>query len=150
MRALIQVVDKAEVTVDSKMVGSCGKGLCIFVGVVPADTEEVADRLWHKISRLRIFADGQGKTNLSLHDVEGSVLLVSQFTLCADISHGLRPSFTGAAKPDQARRLFNHLVDDATRDLGSERVGRGVFGAYMKVSLTNDGPFTIWLDTETL
>ncbi len=150
MRALIQVVDQAEVTVDSMAVGSCGAGLCIFVGVVPTDTEGVADRLWHKISHLRIFADGQGKTNLSVHDVKGSVLLVSQFTLCADVSRGMRPSFTGAAKPDLARRLFDHLVDEARRDLGEDRVGEGVFGAHMKVSLTNNGPFTIWLDTETL
>lgn len=150
MRALLQVVKRAEVTVDGSSAGACAGGLLVFVGISPTDTEEEADRLWHKILRLRIFADGKGKTNLSLQDVGGSVLLVSQFTLMADCSHGLRPSFTGAARPEAARPLFEHMVERAREDLGEDRVAEGVFGAHMEVSLTNDGPFTVWLDTETL
>lgn len=150
MRALIQLIDHAEVTVKGKLVGSSGPGLCIFLGVVPEDTEREALRLWKKILKLRIFPDAEGKTNLSLRDIGGSVLIVSQFTLCADCSHGNRPSFTGAARPEPARRLYEAFLDDARADLGEERVGHGKFGAMMDVSLLNKGPFTIWLDTATL
>lgn len=150
MRALIQLIDTAEVTVEGKLVGSSGPGLCIFLGVVPEDMEDTAARLWKKILRLRIFPDADGKTNLSLQDTGGSVLVVSQFTLCADCSHGNRPSFTGAAKPEPAKRLYEAFLEDARADLGESRVGHGEFGAMMDVSLVNKGPFTIWLDTETL
>lgn len=150
MRALIQLIDHAEVTVEGKLVGASGPGLCIFLGVVPEDDEDVAKRLWAKISKLRIFPDAQGKTNLSLKDTGGSVLIVSQFTLCADCSHGNRPSFTGAAKPEPARRLYEAFLADARATLGEERVGHGEFAAMMDVTLLNKGPFTIWLDTDTL
>lgn len=150
MRALIQRVEGASVEVDGNVVGSCDKGYLILLGVGFFDDEGVADRLWEKVSRLRIMEDTQGKTNLSLLDVGGSVLVVSQFTLYADARHGRRPSFTDAAVPDVAERLYERFCDDAEATLGKDRVGRGVFGAHMRVSLVNDGPFTVLLDSDEL
>ena len=112
------------------------------------DSEEQAERLWSKIARLRIFEDAEGKTNLSLADVGGEVLVVSQFTLFANCRRGNRPSFTEAGAPDEANRLYEWFVERARRDV--PRVETGRFGAYMDVSLTNDGPFTLWLDTDAL
>lgn len=145
MRALIQRVSGASVSVDDKVAGSCGAGLLVLLGVSPDDDERSAERLWRKILRLRIFADDAGKTNLSLADIDGEVLVVSQFTLFADCRKGNRPSFTGAAPASTANRLYEHFCDLAQKDV--RHVGRGVFGAHMQVSLVNDGPFTIWLDT---
>lgn len=150
MRALIQCVEHAEVEVGGSVVGSCGGGFLILLGVAPDDDEALAERLWRKVAALRVFEDDAGKTNLSLADTGGSVLVVSQFTLYADARRGNRPSFTGAARPEHARRLYERFCDLAETDLGPERVGRGVFGAHMRVSLVNHGPFTVMLDTDEL
>lgn len=144
MRALIQRVTTAQVEVDGKVVGACGHGLLVLLGVGHEDTEATAARLWSKIYRLRIFADEAGKTNLSLADVGGEVLVISQFTLYADCRKGNRPSFVNAAPPQQGNALYEHFCSLAVKDV--PHVGRGVFGAAMQVSLTNDGPFTIWLE----
>lgn len=144
MRAVLQRVSEARVTVGSDVVGTCGHGLLILLGVGPNDSEHSAERLWNKILRLRIFADNNGKTNLSLADVGGEVLVVSQFTLFADCRKGNRPSFTDAAPAALAERLYEHFCTLAKRDV--RHVGRGVFGANMQVALVNDGPFTVWLD----
>ena len=138
MRAVIQRVSSAQVDIDGETVGSIGHGLLILLGVGHGDGEEQAERLWRKIARLRIFEDDDGKTNLSLADVGGEVLVVSQFTLYASCRKGNRPSFTAAGAPGEANR----------RDVA--RVETGRFGAYMDVSLVNDGPFTLWLDTDEL
>ena len=150
MRALIQRVRHASVTVGGKEVGRCGHGLLVLLGVGAGDDEAVAERLWRKASGLRIFDDEAGKTNLSLADVGGEVLVVSQFTLYANCRRGRRPSFTDAAAPELGRALYERFCELAERDLGAGRVGRGVFGANMQVELVNDGPFTIWLDTAEL
>lgn len=150
MRALIQRVSEASVRVDGEEVGHCGRGLLVLLGVGEGDDEAVAEKLWHKASGLRIFDDNAGKTNLSLADVGGEVLVVSQFTLYANCRRGRRPSFTDAAAPELGRALYEHFCELVQRDLGADRVGRGIFGADMKVSLVNDGPFTIWLDTAEL
>lgn len=148
MRAVVQRVSRAQVEIDGSTVGSIEKGLVILLGVGHEDTEDQAERLWSKISRLRIFEDENGKTNLSLADVHGDVLVVSQFTLFANCKKGNRPSFTQAGAPDEANRLYEWFVERARRDV--PRVETGRFGAYMDVSLTNDGPFTLWLDTDAL
>lgn len=148
MRALIQRVSQAQVTVDNKVTGSCGLGFLILLGVGPQDDEKSARLLWDKIHALRVFDDDNGKMNLSLSQVQGEVLIVSQFTLYADVSHGRRPSFTGAAAPDQARALYEYFCALARADV--DHVGTGIFGAEMQVELTNSGPVTFWIDTETL
>lgn len=150
MRALIQRVRHASVTVDGQAVGSCGKGLLILLGVGHDDDESVAAKLWNKARGLRIFDDEAGKTNLSLLDVGGEALVVSQFTLYANCKRGRRPSFTEAGEPGRANELYEYVCSLAEQDLGKEHVGRGVFGAMMDVELVNDGPFTIWLDTDEL
>lgn len=150
MRALIQRVERAQVEVDDVTVGSCGAGYLILLGVAPGDDEALAERLWHKVAALRICADEAGKTNRSLADTGGSVLVVSQFTLYADARRGNRPSFTGAAAPTLAEHLYERFCELAEAELGPGRVGRGVFGADMRVSLVNDGPFTVMLDTDEL
>lgn len=148
MRAVVQRVSSARVDVDGQAVGSIDRGLLILLGVGHDDTEEQVERLWSKIARLRIFEDADGKTNLSLADVGGEVLVVSQFTLFASCKKGNRPSFTGAGAPDEANRLYERFVERARRDV--PRVETGRFGAFMDVSLVNDGPFTLWLDTDEL
>ena len=148
MRALIQRVREARVIVDGGEVGSCGLGFLILLGVGQDDTEQEAARLWQKISHLRIFADEQGKTNLSLADVDGEVLVVSQFTLYADCKKGNRPSFVHAAPPQLGESLYEHFCSLAQQDV--RHVGKGIFGADMQVELVNDGPFTVWLDTNEL
>lgn len=150
MRALIQRVERAQVEVDGVTVGSCGPGYLILLGVAPDDDEALAERLWRKVTALRICADEAGKTNRSLVDTGGSVLVVSQFTLYADARRGNRPSFTGAAAPALAEHLYERFCELAEAELGPGRVGRGVFGADMRVSLVNDGPFTVMLDTDEL
>lgn len=150
MRALIQRVRHASVTVDGEVTGSCEKGLLVLLGVGREDDEALVEKLWNKILGLRIFEDEAGKTNLSLADVGGEALVVSQFTLYANCRRGRRPSFTDAAAPAQANALYERFCELAEADLGPEHVGRGIFGAMMEVSLVNDGPFTIWLDTNEI
>jgi D-tyrosyl-tRNA(Tyr) deacylase len=134
--------------VDGTVVGEIGRGLVVFVGVGKQDTEAVADRMVKKLLGLRIFADENGKTNLSVRDVDGSLLVISQFTLYADCRHGNRPSFTEAGDPETANRLYEYILGKCGES--GIPVAHGVFGADMKVSLVNDGPFTIVLDSEEL
>ena len=148
MRACIQRVTNAQVEIDGQVVGSIGQGYLILLGVGANDGAAQIERLWQKIFKMRIFADEAGKTNLSLADVQGEVLVVSQFTLYANCKKGNRPSFTEAGAPDLANQLYQDFVTRARRDIA--RVETGEFGADMKVSLTNDGPFTIWMDTDEL
>lgn len=148
MRAVVQRVTEAKVDVDGVTVGSIGKGFLVLLGVGQNDSEEQIEKLWGKISKMRIFEDENHKTNLSLTDVDGELLVVSQFTLYANCKKGNRPSFTEAGAPDEANRLYELFVERARRDV--PRVETGVFGAMMNVSLVNDGPFTIWLDTDSL
>jgi D-tyrosyl-tRNA(Tyr) deacylase len=143
--ALLQRVSRAEVTVEGKSVGAIGAGLLVLVGVRPKDDEVSARRLLARLIRYRVFPDEVGKMNLGLTQVGGQLLLVPQFTLAADTAKGLRPGFSTAAPPDQGRRLFEALVQAARDELGT--VETGVFGAHMQVSLTNDGPVTIWLES---
>ena len=148
MRALIQRVTRAQVSIEGTLHSSIGKGYVILLGVGAEDGNEQAEKLWSKISKLRIFEDENGKTNVSLTDVQGDVMVVSQFTLYANCKRGNRPSFTEAGAPDEANRLYEYFVDLARRDI--EHVATGSFGAMMQVELVNDGPFTIWLDTDAL
>jgi D-aminoacyl-tRNA deacylase len=150
MRALIQRVTEASVSIDEELVGKIDKGLLILLGVGQDDTQEIAQKLWAKIEKMRIFADENVKTNLSLADIEGSVLVVSQFTLYANCKKGNRPSFVGAGTPEKANTLYEYFASLARTSLGEARVGTGQFGADMQVSIINDGPFTIWLDTDYL
>jgi D-aminoacyl-tRNA deacylase len=144
MIALLQRVSQAHVSVDGNLVGSIGAGLLVLLGVRPADDETAARRLLERLLQYRIFSDDAGKMNLSLVQVQGELLLVPQFTLAADAAKGLRPGFSTAAPPEQGRRLFDFFVQAARERLG--QVQTGVFGAHMQVSLTNDGPVTIWLE----
>jgi D-tyrosyl-tRNA(Tyr) deacylase len=144
MIALLQRVSWAKVEVEGKIVGSIGMGLLVLVGVKPADDESAAQRLLKRLLQYRVFADQAGKMNLGLTEVKGGLLLVPQFTLAADTAKGLRPGFSTAAPPEQGRRLFEYLVQQAREELGA--VQTGVFGAHMQVSSTNDGPVTIWLE----
>lgn len=148
MRALIQRVTEASVSISGEVAGAIGRGYVILLGVGEQDTEQTAERLWDKIHKLRIFEDEAGKTNLNLDTVGGSVLVVSQFTLWADLRRGNRPGFTGAGKPEHANALYEYFVQLVRRDVA--QVGTGRFGADMQVSLVNDGPFTLWLDTDQL
>ena len=148
MRAVVQCVSEARVTVDGQVTGQIGPGFLILLGVGHGDTEAEADRLWRKVSRLRVFDDADGKTNLSLDAIGGGVLVVSQFTLYANCRKGNRPSFTEAAPPAIAERLYEYFVGLVRAEV--DEVGTGVFGAMMDVSLVNRGPFTICLDTDEL
>lgn len=145
MRALLQRTTGARVRVADDVVGEIGAGLVVLLGVGPDDDEAIADGLARRVTELRIFDDAEGRTNLSLMDVGGGALVVSQFTLYADMRRGRRPGFTGAAAPKLAERLYLQFAA-TLRELGVE-VATGRFGAVMAVELTNDGPFTIWLDT---
>ena len=145
MIALIQRVNRASVTVDSETFGAIGRGILALIGVQRGDTTASADRLLERVLTYRIFSDEQGKMNLSLRDIQGELLLVSQFTLAADTQKGTRAGFSTAASPDEARRLFDHFLDRARASHGT--VAAGVFGANMQVSLVNDGPVTFWLET---
>ncbi len=145
MRALLQRTTGARVRVGGDVVGEIAHGLVVLLGVGPDDDEAVADGLARRVTELRIFDDDAGRTNLSLLDVAGSALVVSQFTLYADTRRGRRPGFTGAAAPDIAERLYRRFA--ATLRAIGVQVATGEFGAVMEVELVNDGPFTIWLDT---
>ena len=148
MRAVIQRVQRASVTIDGVETARIGAGYLILLGVGAADTQAEAERLWQKIFALRIMEDEGGKTNRSIDDVGGDVLVVSQFTLYADCRRGRRPSFTAAGDPAYANALYEYFVSLARRDV--PRVATGTFAADMKVELVNDGPFTIVLDTDEL
>lgn len=147
MRALLQRVTQASVSVEGTTIGNCDQGLLILICAMQGDTEATAEQLALKISKLRIFSDDAGKMNKSILDINGSALVVSQFTLAADTSRGNRPGFSAAAKPDEGRHLYTHFAS-ALSHIGIP-VETGAFGADMKVSLINDGPITIWLDTES-
>ena len=144
MRALIQRVSEASVAIDGQVKSEIGRGFLILLGVGHEDTEAQAQKLWSKISKLRIFDDENGKTNLSLKDVGGSLLLVSQFTLYANCRKGNRPSFTEAGNPELAEELYEYIIAQCRKEI--PEVQTGSFGAHMKVSIVNDGPFTILLD----
>ena len=141
MQALIQRVSEASVTVDGQVIGAIGRGLLVLLCAERGDTDAVADKLLAKLLKLRIFSDAAGKMNLSVQDVEGGLLIVSQFTLAADTSGGNRPSFTGAAAPDEGRRLYEYFVVRARA--AHPDVATGTFAADMQLALVNDGPVTI-------
>ena len=149
MKAVIQRVKYSNVKIDGAVVGACEHGFMILLGVVEGDTKDDADKLLKKVPYLRIFEDENGKMNLSCLDIDGEMLVISQFTLAADCSHGRRPSFIGAAKPDDAIPLYAYFVD-GLKAAGVRRVETGEFGADMKVELVNDGPVTIILDSKEL
>ena len=149
MKAVIQRVKYASVKIDGNLVGACNRGFMILLGVQQGDTEEDANKLLKKVPVLRVFEDENGKMNKSLLDVNGEALIVSQFTLLADCSHGRRPSFTNSAPPDVANALYEYFVQ-GMKDAGVQRVETGEFGADMAVELLNDGPVTILLDSKEL
>ena len=144
MKFVIQRVKEAEVKVDGQTTGKIDDGFLVLIGITNTDTKEIADYLVKKLINLRVFEDENGKMNLSLEDINGSILLVSQFTLYADCSGGNRPSFTEAAKPDFANELYEYIISECKKKV--EKVETGIFGADMKVSLKNDGPVTIILE----
>ena len=148
MKFLIQRVTGASVSVDGEVIGQIGKGLLVLVGIAREDDGQVADKLVRKLVGLRIFEDQDGKTNLSLSDVDGQLLLISQFTLYADCRRVNRPGFTNAGSPDKADALYEYVIAKCKENVPV--VERGRFGADMKVSLTNDGPFTVMLDSDEL
>ena len=148
MKFVIQRVTNAKVTIDNKVHGEIGKGFLVLIGVSGEDTKEIADKMIKKMLNLRIFEDGNQKTNLSLSDVEGELLLISQFTLYADIKHGNRPSFTNAGSPDMANEMYEYIVSECRKS--GKKTETGIFGADMKVELLNDGPFTIVMDSRDL
>ena len=147
MKSVIQKVSSASVSVDGKTVGSCGKGYMILFGAEKGDTEAEAELLARKTAALRIFCDSEDKMNLSILDIGGEILAISQFTLLADVKKGNRPSFINAMEPKEAARLYK-LFCQHLRDLGVKKVDEGIFGADMQVSLVNDGPVTILYDTD--
>lgn len=148
MKFVIQRVKQASVKVEGSVIGEIEKGYLVLIGVSDKDTEVVADKMIKKMIGLRIFEDAEGKTNLSLADVGGSLLLVSQFTLYANCKKGNRPSFIEAGAPDKANQLYEYIIEESKKSVSVVQTGR--FGAEMEVSLINDGPFTILLDSEML
>lgn len=155
MRALVQRVSEASVivldeapSVNTSPTRTIGRGFVILLGIGDGDTEAQAEKLWNKISKMRIFDDENGKTNLSLSNVQGQVMIVSQFTLYANCRKGNRPSFTQAGHPDEANRLYHYFIELVKNDI--DTVATGEFGTHMQINLCNDGPFTIWLDTDSL
>ena len=145
MKAWVQRVTEASVTIDGEKVAEIGKGYLVLLGVTHGDTEAAADKIADKLVRLRIFEDENGKTNKSIEDIYGSIIVVSQFTLYADTEHGNRPGFSNAARPELANPLYERVVAKLRAVLGPDRVGTGRFGADMKVRLLNDGPFSVEL-----
>lgn len=148
MKFVIQRVTEASCTVEGKVTGQIKKGFLVFIGVSAGDTTQIADKMVKKLLGLRIFEDENGKTNLSLHDVDGQLLLISQFTLYADCKKGNRPSFTNAGKPDMANEMYQYIIAKCKQEI--KIVEQGIFGADMKISLLNDGPFTIILDSDEI
>ncbi len=149
MKAVIQRVSRCTVTVDGNTAGSIETGFLILLGVEKDDTRTEAEKLASKISGLRVFTDENDKMNLSLSDIDGSVLVVSNFTLCADCRHGKRPDFMNAARPETAEPLYEYFCG-YMKELGIKKVERGIFGADMKVELLNDGPVTLIIDSKEL
>lgn len=148
MRFVIQRVKEASVSVDGTIIGQIGHGLLVFAGVADSDDTQIADKMIDKLTKLRIFDDAEGKTNLSISDVNGEFLIISQFTLYANCRKGNRPSFTLAGKPEQAEQLYEYIINEIQKK--GFQTKRGSFGADMKVSLLNDGPFTILLDSDEI
>ncbi len=148
MKFVIQRVTEASVRVESDIVGSIGRGYLVLIGAADSDTTEIADKMINKLINLRIFEDENGKTNLNLESVDGELLIVSQFTLYADCRKGNRPSFTGAGSPDMAEKLYEYIISECKKKV--RVVEHGIFGAEMKVSLVNDGPFTVILDSDVM
>lgn len=148
MKFVIQRVKNASVTIESNVIGSINKGLIVFIGIADTDTKDIADAMIKKLINLRIFSDSDDKMNLSVKDIFGSLLLVSQFTLYADCSHGNRPSFTKAGKPELANELYEYIISECVKF--EIPVQTGNFGSDMQVSLLNDGPVTIILDSNEI
>ena len=148
MRAVVQRVLQASVEIEGAVVGSCGQGFLVLLGVGENDTEAEIERLWSKIFKMRIFPDGEHHTGAALSDVNGEVLVVSQFTLYADCKKGNRPSFVKAGSPDHANALYEYIIEKCRERVPV--VEKGSFGAEMEVELVNDGPFTVILDSDTL
>lgn len=148
MRFVIQRVRHASVTIDGEVRGKIGKGFMVLIGIGADDTKEIADKLVRKLVNMRIFEDSEGRTNLGLKDVEGGLLLISQFTLYADCKKGNRPSFTKAGTPALAEPLVEYIIDECKKEIPV--VEQGEFGADMKVELLNDGPFTVILDSDEI
>lgn len=148
MRFVIQVVSEGSVSIEGNTVGKIGRGYVVLIGIGKGDTTQTADKMIRKLMGLRIFPDENGKTNLSVNDVGGALLLISQFTLYADCRHGNRPGFTDAADPESAKSLYRYILDKCSET--GITVAHGEFGADMKVSLVNEGPFTIILDSQDL
>ena len=146
MKFIVQRVNKSQVEVEEKIVGKIDKGFMVLIGITHNDTKEIADFLVRKLINLRVFEDENGKMNLSLKDVQGSLLSISQFTLYADCTSGNRPSFTNAAKPELANELYEYIIEECKKQIPN--VQTGIFGADMQVSLVNDGPVTIILEKE--
>lgn len=148
LRFVIQRVKHASVTIDGEVRGKIGRGFMVLIGIGQGDDEIIADKMVQKLVNMRIFEDLDGKTNLGLKDVEGELLLISQFTLYADCKKGNRPSFTKAGSPEEAERLYEYIIEKCRGE--ARKVERGEFGADMKVELLNDGPFTVILDSEEI
>lgn len=148
MKFVIQRVSQAEVVVEEQSVGKIDQGLMVLVSICNSDTKEIADKLVNKLIHLRIFEDENGKSNLSVQDIHGNLLIISQFTLYADCRKGNRPSYTNAGNPDLANELYEYIIAQCQKEFPN--VQHGIFGAYMKVSLLNDGPFTIIFDSEQM
>lgn len=148
MKFVIQRVTDAKVSVDGKAVGKIGKGFMVLIGIAGTDTVEIADKMIKKLIGMRIFEDENGKTNLALKDVGGELLLISQFTLYSDCKKGNRPSFVNAGAPDMADEMYQYIISQCKKEI--DVVEKGIFGADMKVSIVNDGPFTIVLDSDEI
>ena len=148
MKFVIQCVQHASVTIEGTVAGKIGRGMLVFCGIAQTDTEALADRMIKKLCALRIFEDAEGKTNLSLADISGELMLIYQFTLYADCKKGNRPSFFKAGDPGMASPLYDYLLKEAEKYVPN--VQHGIFGAYMKIDLCNDGPFTVILDSDEL
>lgn len=148
MKFVIQRVSQAEVVVEEQSVGKIDQGLMVLVSICNSDTKEIADKLINKLIHLRIFEDENGKSNLSVQDIHGNLLIISQFTLYADCRKGNRPSYANAGNPDLANELYEYIIAQCQKEFPN--VQHGIFGAYMKVSLLNDGPFTIIFDSEQM
>ena len=148
MKFVIQRVSQAEVVVEEQSVGKIDQGLMVLVSICNSDTKEIADKLINKLIHVRIFEDENGKSNLSVQDIHGNLLIISQFTLYADCRKGNRPSYTNAGNPDLANELYEYIIAQCQKEFPN--VQHGIFGAYMKVSLLNDGPFTIIFDSEQM
>ncbi len=148
MKFVIQRVTAASCTVDGTVTGAIKDGFCVFIGVAETDTKQIADKMIQKLIGMRIFSDENDKINLSLHDINGSLLLISQFTLYANCRKGNRPSFTDAGKPDMANEMYEYIISECKKQIPN--VQTGIFGADMKLEIHNDGPFTIILDSNDL